>query len=343
MISIIIPVYNIKKYLAQTIESVINQSYSDWELILVNDGSTDGSQEICEKYVNKDKRIRLINQKNKGVSWATYNGYKNATGEYIAFADHDDYMLPELFFELLSTITDEIDISCCSRIDLYDNSINEYQWQGIKKTFIYTGKEALENLIKPVEYNLQLPLWGRLYRKAFLDKIDFLKYADLFPTLFMVDIFIMPQILLKARNVCYTNKVSYIHREVTSSISRSQKLSSFYFEQIEAFPVVLELYNTSDLYDLYENTLKQYINSCLMRLYYYISIEPDESEKKDFNNLDRKISSQFSKYYKEVISKEKNPLYKINYMVFMKNRKVWTMTFGFLYFKLLKYLKSIFK
>ena len=191
MISIIIPIYNIKKYLSQTIESVLNQSYSDWELILVNDGSTDGSLEICKEYINKDKRIRLINQNNQGVSWATYNGLQNAKGDFIAFADHDDYMLPNLFSELLLAFNDEIDISCCSRIDLYDNEIKKYQWNGIKKTFKYSGKEALENLIKPVEYNLQLPLWGRLYRKSFLDKINFLEFAKLFPTIFMVDIFII--------------------------------------------------------------------------------------------------------------------------------------------------------
>ena len=93
MISVIIPVYNIKQYLSQTIDSVINQTYSDWELILVNDGSTDGSKEICEKYVSMDKRIRLINQTNKGVSWATFNGLQNAKGEYIAFVDADYYVL----------------------------------------------------------------------------------------------------------------------------------------------------------------------------------------------------------------------------------------------------------
>ena len=156
----------------------------------------------------------------------------------------------------------------------------------------------------------------------------------------MVDIFIMPQILLKARNVCYTNKVLYIHREVASSISRSQKLSSFYFEQIESFPIILELYKKNGFYDLYQTTLREYINSCLMRLYYYISIEP---KKYDFINLDKKIFFRFSNYYNDIISKEKNPLYKVNYMVFRKSRKIWKMTFGFLYFKLLKKIKTITK
>lgn len=338
MISIIIPVYNIKKYLSKTIESVLCQSYSDWELILVNDGSTDGSFEICKEYVNKDKRIRLINQNNKGVSWATYNGLKNAKGEYIAFADHDDYLLPDLFSELLSYFSEEIDISCCSRIDLYDKDIYEYQWEGIKKTFKYSGKEALENLIKPVEYNLQLPLWGRLYRKDFLEKINFEKYADLFPTIFMVDVFIMPQILLKARNICYTNKVLYIHREVVSSISRSQKLSSFYFEQIESFPLILELYQKNGFYDLYQTTLKEYMTSTLMRLYYYISIEP---KKYNFVNLDEAIISKFTEYYNELISKENNFFYKVNYILFKNNRKIWVKSFGYLYFNVLKKIKIL--
>ena len=76
MLSIIVPVYNIEKYLSQTIDSILNQDYKDIELILVNDGSTDGSLKICKTYQKKDARVKVINQKNAGVSWATYNGYK---------------------------------------------------------------------------------------------------------------------------------------------------------------------------------------------------------------------------------------------------------------------------
>ena len=86
-ISVIVPVYNVDRYLEICIDSLINQTYDNLEIILINDGSTDDSKLICEKYLKLDKRIKLINQKNKGVSSARNNGIRNSSGEYIEFVD----------------------------------------------------------------------------------------------------------------------------------------------------------------------------------------------------------------------------------------------------------------
>lgn len=90
MISLVIPVYNVEKYLAVCIESCINQTNSDWEMILVDDGSTDSSLDICKEYEKKDSRIKVVHQENKGLSGARNTGVKNAKGEYIFFVDSDD-------------------------------------------------------------------------------------------------------------------------------------------------------------------------------------------------------------------------------------------------------------
>ena len=96
-ISVIIPVYNCKMYLRQCIESVINQDEKNIEIILVDDGSTDGSSSICEEYAKKDKRITFVHKKNEGVSVARNVGLKNAKGKYIAFVDADDYINPKTY------------------------------------------------------------------------------------------------------------------------------------------------------------------------------------------------------------------------------------------------------
>ena len=338
MLSIIIPVYNIERYLSYTIESVIKQSYSNWELILVNDGSTDRSRIICEEYEKKDSRIRVINQQNKGLSWATYNGLKNAKGDYIAFADHDDIMLPNLFAELFPKLSEDVDIACCSRIDLHDDELEKYIWQGTEKITIVSGRTAVENTIKPVDYNLQLPLWGRIYRKSFLDNFDFTKYAELLPTLFMVDIFVTPQILFFARKVAFTNKVLYIHREVSTSISRSLRLSPFYFEQISSFPILLNFYKENNLQSLYLATLRQYANSCLMRLSYKIisSNYPEEF----ITEINKSIKTNFSCIYKELMKNEKSFIYRLSYIIFNRFQYIWIKTFGCCYFQLFGNLKS---
>lgn len=94
-VSVIIPVYNSEKYLDSCITSVLNQTYNDFQLILVNDGSKDGSEDICRNYARKDKRIVVINQENKGVSAARNTGIENSTGKYITFLDSDDELEPQ--------------------------------------------------------------------------------------------------------------------------------------------------------------------------------------------------------------------------------------------------------
>ena len=106
LVTVIVPVYNGEKYLRKNIDSVLAQTYKNWELVLVNDGSSDSSVEIIEEYLKKDSRIRLINQENAGQSSARNNGAKAAKGEYLAFLDQDDYYTPE-HLESLVKILDE--------------------------------------------------------------------------------------------------------------------------------------------------------------------------------------------------------------------------------------------
>lgn len=110
LISIIVPVYNVSLYLDKCIESILNQNYKNIELILIDDGSTDNSYEICEKWEKTDKRIKLIKQKNKGVSSARNKGLDNALGDYISFIDSDDIVEKDIYTSFIKEMTDEIDI-----------------------------------------------------------------------------------------------------------------------------------------------------------------------------------------------------------------------------------------
>ena len=103
-ISVIIPVYNVEKFVKRSVESALNQTYKDLEIILVNDGSTDKSGEICDNYAKKDKRIKVIHQENKGISGARRIGFLNATKEYLSFLDSDDFILADFYETLFSYI-----------------------------------------------------------------------------------------------------------------------------------------------------------------------------------------------------------------------------------------------
>ena len=102
-ISVIIPVYNVEKYLHRCVDSILNQSLQDFEIILVNDGSTDSSPEICDQYAQQDNRIRVIHKKNARVAAARNDGIKAAKGEFISLIDSDDWIEPTMFEEMYST------------------------------------------------------------------------------------------------------------------------------------------------------------------------------------------------------------------------------------------------
>lgn len=125
-ISIIVPVYNSSKYLRSCIDSILKQSLSDWELILVNDGSTDDSGEICDEYAVKYPAIRVIHKENAGVSEARNTGLVAATGEYVGFVDSDDTIRPEMYQEMYdAAMENDAEIVMCDAVTVYPDGRTE--------------------------------------------------------------------------------------------------------------------------------------------------------------------------------------------------------------------------
>lgn len=149
-ISIIIPMYNAEKYIARCLESVINQSFNNIEIIIVNDGSTDESLEICKKYGEVDERIIILNKRNSGVSVARNEGMNVATGEYVMFVDADDWIDESMCQDLYKRISEcQADICFCNNIKEYGNK-SEYIDFGISKDVISLDeiKEVILSLIE---------------------------------------------------------------------------------------------------------------------------------------------------------------------------------------------------
>lgn len=114
MVSIIVPVYNAEKYLANTLDSIIRQSYKNFELLLINDGSTDKSKAICDKFALKDRRIKVLDKNNGGVSSARNYGLSVAEGEYVIFIDSDDYLTADMLETLVNDIeSTKSDVAIC--------------------------------------------------------------------------------------------------------------------------------------------------------------------------------------------------------------------------------------
>lgn len=168
-IDIIIPVYNKKKYLAQCIRSIQKQTFSDWNLILVDDGSTDGSASICDKFAAADSRISVIHQENKGLIGARKTGIANASSEFLAFVDADDLAEPEMLEKLWDTqVKYSADIVCCGCKTLSQRGwIKRIHSRDQGNVTVTSGKEES---VRIASASANVSMWGKLYQKSLFIK-----------------------------------------------------------------------------------------------------------------------------------------------------------------------------
>ena len=173
MISVIIPVYKVEQYLDNCLQSVLAQTYTDWECILVDDGSPDASGEICDQWHAKDGRFICIHQKNQGVSTARNNGLKQAKGEYIGFVDSDDWVDLEFFETLYDSFT-KFDADIVVGNYVYDSADSGFKAYDIQSSE-YVGKERIKELTSLYlssflykEHPISICRWDKLYKKDLL-------------------------------------------------------------------------------------------------------------------------------------------------------------------------------
>ena len=165
-ISVIVPIYKVEKYLSQCLDSIVNQTYSNLEIILVDDGSPDACGEICDYYAGQDKRIKVIHQENSGLSEARNTGIRQATGEYLLFVDSDDWLLPDLCESAVKDM--EIHKSDILVFGYYLTSekgeIQTLEVSHCSESF--SGKEAIKKLFTK---EIKEYAWNKLYtREVFL-------------------------------------------------------------------------------------------------------------------------------------------------------------------------------
>ncbi len=284
LISIIVPIYNVEKYLAKCIDSIISQTYNNLEIILVDDGSTDTSPKICDDYQKKDNRIKVIHKKNGGVSSARNLGLINSTGEYIGFIDPDDYIEPNMYECLLNTLKSEnTQISMCGYNEIKNNKID--------KTIIYSQKTiSSEKLLKDIfDTTCMGVVWNKLFKRSlFINKetknyfYENLHYCE--------DLTMLLNILNPEDHIAMVNKSLYNYIITDSSICHNsiseKKLSFFTF--------------MSTFYDVYPKKFPQL--STILKDYCFdrtvmILIDLYLSDLKDKNTYISKFKQNLKKYH----------------------------------------------
>lgn len=173
LISVIIPVFNVKRYLSKCLESVLNQTYSDLEIILVDDGSTDGSESICDKYQSKDSRVNVIHKKNGGLSDARNEGLRESRGNLVTFIDSDDVVNTKYIQTLYNNLKNYgADISTMRYKRFYSYNELEFENDINEEINIYSPESALQILLYTPEVIPQ-SAHGKMYRKELFDGISY--------------------------------------------------------------------------------------------------------------------------------------------------------------------------
>lgn len=288
LISLIIPCYNAEKTLEKCLHSVIQQSYINLEIIIVDDGSTDGTSKIYEKFQIKDERIKIIKQDNYGVSKARNKGVKAAKGQYICFVDSDDWVEKDYCLELYNLLVFEnADISIIEAS--YEDEAGKVIFnRPFSKDKVFDGRRALILLLE--DEVIQSHPWGKLYKANFLKNVSFpenLKCFEDYSTLF--------KIFDKAVKVVRSNKKLYHYIQHEDSLSHNLSPKTAYYFYLAIIDVFKFCQNTPQLKNQ-ENITKNIIKKLLMVLKRILRNTPKEEMQLEKEKIRQSFKS-FLKYH----------------------------------------------
>lgn len=270
-ISIVIPVYNVEKYLKEALESIINQTYKNLEILLVDDGSKDSSGIICDEYAEKDNRVKVFHQENKGLSGARNTALSNATGKYIMFIDSDDT------FEL----------NACEK--MY-NAIEKHKADFVIGNYIYIDEDGtkwnkavfseekydeFKLSIKDYEksfYIMNSGVWNKIFRKSFLDNLQ-IKFEEGLPA---EDAIFTTYCFIKSTNVYYIPSIVYNYRQRKSD-SISVELTHSYFSGInKAYNIIYNNFKNNNELEYYRYFYAKSMNYILYKFIDSTKISKEE-------------------------------------------------------------------
>lgn len=213
LVSIIVPIYNVSKYLDKCVESILNQNYKNIELILVDDGSTDGSEKKCDDWAKKDSRVVVIHKENGGSADSRNVGMEAAKGEYIGFVDSDDWIAPEMYEKLIEVIQERnLDMSVCFFKAVSDEN---YVFNNTEYPITeYTGRDFANLIIAEKKPRISYAIWKCLYRRKVIKDIKFYKGVH-----YNEDAVFLIESLWNAKKMAFIDAPMYYYRVHESSIS----------------------------------------------------------------------------------------------------------------------------
>ena len=296
-VSIIVPIYNSEKFMDKCINSILNQTLKEIEIILVNDGSTDRSEFICKKYENIDNRIKLISKKNGGVSSSRNYGVSIANGEFITFVDSDDFIEIDMCEKLYTAaIENHCDI-VMNGIKLVKNKEISYEFTGNSK--VYSKEEACKLFFYDTQPFSPNYAWGKMIKKSVCEKVKFRE--DIF---LMEDaLFSMELFLNCTNNIMFLNE--YLYNYVQRPGSESKHFSK---KRITSFYALEELLNlASSINHIYEIEFLKVYSRLILNILQDIIYFDFENNKEEYLKISKSLNKRYLKNIrcKNISSKNK--------------------------------------
>lgn len=283
LISIIVPIYNVSQYLDECVDSIVNQTYRNIEIILVDDGSTDDSGTKCDAWQTKDNRIKVLHKKNGGLSDARNEGLKLSIGSYVMFIDSDDVIHSMMCEILLKAIRHgNAQVSVCA--------YNEYHYQNLSdivpsemEFYYYEKKDALNVMMNPTN-SFNVVAWNKMYWRRLLEDNPFPvgKIHE--------DMHVMPKIIYAATKVAYTSVPLYFNRSNPNSITR-RKYSLNRLDEIEGVERMLRFYSDINCEEALKRTQRVMLWKTLDHQMYLSAYFPND--KLHYNEVRSKFLEVF--------------------------------------------------
>lgn len=306
-LSIIVPVYRVEQFLDKCVTSILKQTFTDFELILVDDGSPDRCGEMCDEYAVKDKRIKVIHKKNGGLSDARNVGIDSAVGSYLGFVDSDDYIAEDMYEVMIKNLEGhEADISVCGMYDCYGDKI--LRQNVALGTFEFNREQAVDWFLG--SNGAGLFVCNKIYKREIFKDVRFpvgKLYEDAF---IFIDLFLKSEKVI----VCTEPKYYYTRRDGSTTMSKFNKR---YYDVVEAHKknlekIIKQLPSKKEVGEFR-------IFWAYKQLFYILAFDTKENQKKYKNDI-KKITSVVRKNFFKIITNKYNSLaQRISYMLIFIN------------------------
>lgn len=318
LISVIIPVYNVEEYLRECVDSVLKQTYEAYEVILVDDGSTDTSGDICDAYAQKDARVQVIHQKNQGQAAARNTGFAVAKGKYIYFLDSDDWIVSETLEELVKKAEQEN-----AEVVFFDAySFTEYpetfhvEQRYLRKQEYSTdlGYNVLARLQKHKEYHCSVPLL--LLEREFLVENNICFYSGVF----YEDMLYTYEIFCKSKCVAYIGEAFYQRRYRSNSTMTSRKNQKHYISAKKVYEKVRDV--SEELGKLEDDTARKYVVRCAfnaLNIYKKLSNTEQRENRESYLELKKEIRNAHAYGDKALYMRSYGTFFWFGYKVYEKS------------------------